>query len=42
MNGSLRQLVDLTDKANREQMTWIRHILTLSAGALALLVALGP
>jgi hypothetical protein len=42
MKEKLKSLEDLTNEQNRLQYAWIRQILTLSSGGLALLVALHP
>ena len=38
----IRQYVDLISKGHEIEATWLRQILTLAAGALALLAGLGP
>ena len=39
---SLKKLVALADEAHDAEAAWLRQILTLATGALALLVGLGP
>ena len=42
MNQKLEKYVELVNKGLEVEVVWLRQILTLSAGALALLAGLGP
>ena len=41
MYENLRKLVELTDDVQQAETVWLRHVLTLAAGALAILAGLG-
>ena len=42
MEPRIKQYVELITKEHEVEVTWLRQILTLAAGALALLAGLGP
>ena len=42
MNQKIEQYADLVNKGFEVEVVWLRQILTLAAGALALLAGLGP
>ena len=42
MKENVQQLFDLMDRTHEAETAWFRQILTLSAGALAVLAGLGP
>lgn len=42
MQDKFEKYADLVNRGHRAEVAWFRHVLTLAAGALALLVGLGP
>ena len=42
MKNNFQQLIDLFDHASQAQASWLRQVLTLASGGLALLVGLRP
>ena len=42
-NGrNVQKMLDLMNQSHQHELEWVRHILTISAGALAILAGLGP